>query len=226
MSPNVAYPEHLYHLTSLEAWEKIRQCGGLVPQVNPLGNYAFELNSFVHHWTRTTRFFGSATQAITLGLFGRGHDRLILLKLRVNPEEDEIAVQDLSSMFDRLDTRSYMSTVYTCASFPWGGKSIPELMIRTRTGAPFPLDRIEVLHEIRLSTFGNVKTLGSRRYDPERLCARILGREQQPLTWQKYKKIRFMKWHYRLLVIRAFLGRWRIAKVAAASKKCPEDITQ
>jgi hypothetical protein len=202
------FPDVVYHLTSHDGLERIMESGGIKPQLNPLGSYVLDPETLASNWLRTTRFFGSPIQGLILGIFGRGHTEIIVLKVTLLQDEDEIVVYDLRSVFDSASPGPYLSQHFTYSGFPYSAHAVPEMIVRHKRDGVIPCERIEVMHTVPISRFGGMKRLRRERLEPSELLTRLLNQEQTPLPVERRRQLFFIGWQYRLLLLRGAVHRF------------------
>lgn len=196
------YPDFVYHITSPDALERIRESGGLAPQGGAPGSYVVEPESFARSWARRTRFFGSPLQALLHGFFDRGHAELVLLKVTVDAEEDEISVRDLGPIFRAVDNKPYWERLVPYEEWRDREGSVAELIIRQKAGGRIPLERIEVMHRAPLAHFGGADRLRRERLEPGELLKRVLDPQPAPAERLRRGRPLFMGLEFRLLLLR------------------------
>jgi len=201
------FPDFVYHITSRDGLERIMESGCIKPQVNPLGTYVLDPETLSSNWLRKTRFFGSPLQALILGIFGRGLSEIIVLKIILKQDEDEIFVYDLRSVFDWANPGPYVSRCFAYGDFPYSEQAVPEVIVRHKRDGAIPCERIEVMHAVPISRFGGLKRLRRECLDPSELLARLLNQEQTPLPVEKYRRLLFVGLQYRLLLLRGAVQR-------------------
>ena len=200
------FPDVVYHLTSPDGLSRIMESGGIKPQLNPLGSYVLDPGTLSSHWLRRTRFFGSPLQALILGIYGRGHTEIVVLKVALSEGECEAFIYDLRSVFDSANPGPYLKR-HRYHDFSFSPNTIPEMIVRQTGDEAIPCDRIKVMHTVPISCFGGMKRLSRERLDPVDLLSRLLGQERTPLPIGGGQRLLFVGLQFRLLLLRGLIGR-------------------